>query len=356
MYIDKNIMTSVANFKLPTELGFGELPGPIMAICEYKNERWGELSIIPFGPITLNPTAKVFHYAQEIFEGLKAYHYEQNGPLLFRAEENYKRFAKSSERLAMPVIPKEIFDQSINAVVSYSSPIIPKRSGESLYLRPMMIATDNIMSVRPSTEYIYMVLTSPSGNYFSSATIGVAIERQQHRAFPGGIGYAKTGGNYAASLQAYKKAKDLGLSQTIWLDSTPEGNIEELSGMNFFAVINNELHTPILNDTILEGVTRNSLIKIGELHGMKVIERKMPINEILEKIKSKECTEAFACGTAAVVTPLSFLQDEDGSRYVFKNQEAPVGMKLKKSLLDIQEGRAADPFKWITKLEAISLQ
>lgn len=355
-HIDTDILEKISHFQLPDRLGFGEVTGPIMASVEFKNESWGDLSIIPFGPISIYPTAKVFHYAQEIFEGLKAYNYNDQGPMLFRVEDNYKRFLKSSDRLAMPLIPEEIFQQAIELVVSYSYPIMPKRSGESLYLRPLLIATDNIMSVSPSREYRFFVLTSPSGDYFSSAKIGVAIERMQARAFPGGIGFAKTGGNYAASLLAYKQAKEKGLSQTLWLDALHHKYIEELSGMNFFAIINGELHTPELNDTILAGVTRDSLLKLAAHKGIKVVERKMAIDELLSQIKNQECTEAFACGTAAVVTPLSFLEDINGERFEFKNLDSPVGMGLKKDLLDIQEGRSADPFGWTKKIEGKRLQ
>lgn len=356
IHIDTDILEKIGKFELPQKLGFGEISGPIMASAEFKNGEWSDLSIIPFGPITLYPTAKVFHYAQEIFEGLKAYNYNNNGPLLFRTNENYKRFVRSSERLAMPAIPEELFEKAIESVVSYSYPIMPKRAGESLYLRPLLIATDNIMSVRPSLEYRFFVLTSPSGDYFSSSTIGVLIEREQSRAFPGGIGFAKTGGNYAASLMAYKKAKELGLSQTLWLDALEHKYIEELSGMNFFAIINGELHTPELNDTILEGVTRDSLLKLAAHNGIKVVERKMPIDELLRDIKNHQCTEAFACGTAAVVTPLTFLQDANGERFEFQNQSAPIGMMLKSKLLDIQEGRSVDPFGWTRKVQGASLQ
>lgn len=355
-HIDTDIIEGLSHFELPAKLGFGEITGPIMASVEFKNNTWGDLSIIPFGPISIYPTAKVFHYAQEIFEGMKAYNFDDQGPTVFRVEENYKRFLKSSDRLAMPLIPKEIFQQAIELVVSYSYPIMPKRSGESLYLRPLLIATDNIMSVSPSLEYRFFVLTSPSGDYFSSAKIGVAIERSQARAFPGGIGFAKTGGNYAASLLAYKKAKEKGLSQTLWLDALNHKYIEELSGMNFFAIINGELHTPELNDTILEGVTRDSLLKLAAHKGIKIVERKMNIDELLLQIKNYECTEAFACGTAAVVTPLSFLEDIDGTRYEFKNVESPIGMGLKKDLLDIQEGRVKDTFNWTKKIEGKRLQ
>ncbi len=355
-HIDTDILEKLSHFELPEKLGFGEITGPIMASIEYKNDTWSDLSILPFGPISIYPTAKVFHYAQEIFEGMKAYNYNDSGPRLFRIGENYKRFLRSSDRLAMPLIPEELFTQAIEQVVCYSYPIMPKRAGESLYLRPLLIATDNIMSVSPSREYRFFVLTSPSGDYFSSSKIGVAIERDQARAFPGGIGFAKTGGNYAASLLAYKKAKERGLSQTLWLDAIHHKYIEELSGMNFFATINGELHTPSLNDTILEGVTRDSLIQLAKYKGIKVVERKINIDELLAQIKNQECTEAFACGTAAVVTPLSFLEDTNGERFEFRNTESPIGMGLKKDLLDIQEGRTADPFLWTKKIEGKRLQ
>jgi branched-chain amino acid aminotransferase len=352
--INPDCTSALKSYELPKNLGFGEHFAPLMLSAKFKDNAWSSFLVEPFGPISLLPSAKVFHYAQEIFEGLKVYKSPSKEALLFRPEQNAKRFKKSAERLAMPILDEKDFLFSLNLMASLLSDVIPETSGQSLYLRPIMIATDTIMSVRPSTEFLYMVLASPCGDYFSSQDIGVLIERDEIRASSKGLGSSKTGANYAASLHSYKKAKDLGLSQTLWLDSKENKYIEELSGMNFFALINNELHTPLLNDSILEGVTREAIIKISRHLKIKVVERKMDIGELIEQIKDQRCSEAFACGTAAVITPLAFLSDldEKGRRidYEFRDKNCPLGSKIKDYLLALQEGRISDEFGWVSKV------
>jgi branched-chain amino acid aminotransferase len=352
--IDPKITEAISNFKLPEQLGFGQVMGPIMATCQYKNGKWEDLNIVPYAAISLAPSAKVFHYAQEIFEGMKAYKTSKGGPFLFRPEENFLRFNKSAERMAMPHIPKEIFMESIFKIASLSEKIIPRRSGESLYLRPFMIATDETLGVRPSESYLYLVITSPSGSYFSTSSLSVLVDQSSARAFPQGIGFAKTGGNYAASLLSSIKAKNLGITQTLWLDAVHRKYIEELSGMNFFAVINDELHTPILSDTILEGITRKSIIELANFLKISVIERRIDINDLIPQITNGECSEAFACGTAAIITPINYLAFENGERIPLKNPEGKLSMKIREALLAIQEGNSEDIFNWVRKIREMN--
>ncbi|MGZ3787570.1 MAG: branched-chain amino acid aminotransferase [Bacteriovorax sp.] len=353
--IDSAIGPAIKNFSLPENLGFGHIMAPVMASCTYENGKWGELELVPYGPISMYPNAKVLHYAQEIFEGMKAYRVGGKGPFIFRPEENHLRFNRSAERMAMPHVPLEIFMKACLEVTAYSADFVPRRSGESLYLRPFMFATEEALGIKPSEHFRFMVIASPSGSYFSAGGLSVLIERDGARAFPGGTGFAKAGGNYAASLLSAIKAKQLGFVQTLWLDGREKKYIEEMSGMNFFAVINGELHTPILNDSILEGITRKSIITLAHDAGIKVVERKMDIDELIADIKANRCTEAFACGTAAIIAPIDYLAEETGERFPLMDREGKLSLKIREHLLSIQEGRAPDIYKWITLVEAKSL-
>jgi branched-chain amino acid aminotransferase len=326
---------------------------PVMASAIYKDELWGDLEIMPYGPIQMAPSAKVLHYAQEVFEGMKAYKVDGNGPFIFRPEENFKRINLSAQRLAMPEIPHDIFMNSVLEVTALCAKFIPKKSGESLYLRPFMFASEEALGIRPADQFRYMLIASPSGSYFSgSNSLSVLIEREGARAFPHGTGYAKTGGNYAASLLSAAKAKKLGCAQTLWLDGREKKFIEEMSGMNFFAVINNNLHTPQMSDTILDGITRKSLIYLAKDLGIKVIEEKMAINDLIKLIKTGECTEAFACGTAAIINPIDVLMEDNKESYKLLGSDGPMANMLREKLLAIQEGRAEDKYHWVTKVEA----
>lgn len=349
--IDPTIALAIDNFSLPDNLGFGQIMTPIMASCAYEGGKWGQLELLPYGPITMYPNAKVLHYAQEIFEGMKAYCVGGLGPFVFRPEENHLRFNRSAERIAMPHIPVELFMKATLEVISYSANFIPRRSGESLYLRPFMFATEEALGIKPSEKFRFMVIASPSGSYFSEGGLSVLIERHGSRAFPGGTGYAKAGGNYAASLLSAIKTKQLGFVQTLWLDGREKKYIEEMSGMNFFAVINNELHTPEINDSILEGITRKSIITLAQDNGIKVVERKMDINLLLEDIKSERCTEAFACGTAAIIAPIDYIGEETGERFPLRDPKGKLSLQLRELLLSIQEGRSADKYNWVISVE-----
>jgi branched-chain amino acid aminotransferase len=355
IHVDPAIKSAIENFQLPDQLGFGQIMAPVMASCNYENGKWGQLEIIPYGPISMFPNAKVLHYAQEIFEGMKAYKIGNQGPYTFRPEENYLRFNRSAERMAMPHIPKDIFLEATYNVIAYCSKAVPKRSGESLYLRPFMFATEEALGIKPSEKFRFMVIASPSGSYFSNSGLSVLIERNSARAFPGGTGYAKAGGNYAASLLAAIKAKNLGFVQTLWLDGKERRYIEEMSGMNFFAVIDGALHTPALNDSILEGITRNSIIKLAHDKKIEVIERKMDIEELIEDIKVQKCSEAFACGTAAIIAPIDFLAEEDGKTYPLKYPSGKLSLEIREELLSIQEGRSKDNHHWVVSVSPKSL-
>ncbi len=350
MIVQQEAKDLLSNFKMPDEVGFGKVLLPVMGVCQFKEGSWGELVIKPYGNLELDPTSKVLHYGQEIFEGMKAYNYKNNGPVLFRPDENFNRFNFSATRMAMPEVPEEIFMGAVKTITKLSENFIPKRSGESLYIRPFMIATEKHLGIKPSEEFLFIVIASPVGSYFQGGSIRVYVEREMIRACRGGTGAAKTGGNYAGGLNAAIKTKEKGFDQTLWLSAEDKDSIEELSGMNFFAVIDGELHTPALTDTILNGITRKSIIDLAKHQGLKVQERSLKMSELRSLIKEERCTEAFACGTAAILTPISSIHEENGDYYRLKSEYGIISRGLRDSLLGIQELTNEDPFNWIVKI------
>ena len=344
--IESSVSEAVKNCKLPEPLGFGAFRVPLMAQATYKDGRWSEVTIGPYAPITLDPSAKVFHYGQEIFEGMKCY--KNDGQLaLFRPMENQKRLNKSAERLSMPAIPEDIFLNAVASVCHHSAPLVPDGEGESLYLRPFVIATEEGLGLAASSEHLFLVIASPSGGYFSPGKVNVLIEREDCRAAKGGTGAAKCGGNYAGSLKSLIDSNKKGFQQNMWLDASEKKYIEELSGMNFFAVIEGELYTPALTDSILPGITRDSIIRLAKDAGYKVHEVPLDVDEIIEHIKSGRLSEMFACGTAAVLTPVSALGEADGTLYEAAQNYGPVSAQLREALVDIQRGRRKDPYEWV---------
>lgn len=350
--IHPEVYEVLKKYKLPPRpLPFGQIISPIMLICDYKQGAWQKAEILPYGPLPLAPTAKVFHYAQEVFEGMKAYKHADGSVWLFRPEKNRERFNLSSQRMAIPEVPAFLFDDAIQLIAKLCTEHIPSETGHSLYLRPFTIATEENLGVRPSESYKFVVIASPSGSYFNAESVPVFVEEEYTRACHGGIGNAKTGGNYAASLIAAQKAKKAACLMTLWLDADKKRHIEELSGMNFFCFINGVLHTPKLNDTILVGITRDSIIALAKEEGYTVKEDILDIHDIFSKIRSGECSEAFACGTAAIISPIELLKVASGETYKFKNPDGPFAKKLRKHLLDIQEGRRLGPNHWMKKVE-----
>ena len=343
-----------SHYIMPESLGFGKDVGPIMVVSRCIDGTWDQPRIQPYGTFSIFPSAKIFHYGQQIFEGMKAFRRNNGTPMLFRPFDHFKRFNRSAARMAMPGVPEEMFMCSIESLAHHLRDRIPQGEGESLYLRPFMIATEPGMSLSISNEFLYFALASPSGGYFSGDRVSVMIERVNARAAHGGTGCAKTAGNYAASLSSSIVAKKMGYQQTIWLDAGEHRFVEEFSGMNFFAVLDGELYTPELGTTILPGITRDSIIKLATHLGYKVHETKIDINELLKDIESGRCQEIFACGTAAIVTPLTELGENDGKRYPLRpiSAEQSIARKLRTKLLQIQTGVSEDVFGWVHHLEA----
>lgn len=345
MNVAPGVAEALKKFVLPETLGFGPVNAPVMFSAEWRDKAWGPGTLIPYGPIEILPGARALHYAELVFEGLKAYQIGQKQPNLFRADENFKRLERSAVRLSMPPVPESLFFEALESVTKACAPFIPSRSGQSLYLRPFLFGTESGYLLRNSHTFRFMVIANPVEAYASGSPT-VAIERRDVRAAIGGVGAAKAAANYAASLRGSSAAMAGGHAVALWLDGAQHKYIQELSGMNFFAVIGGELHTPELDTAILPGVTRDSLIKLARHMGFKVHERLMDMNELLTQMESGQCTEIFACGTAAIVMPIAGLADSDGKLYR-PRQVNEVAARLRESLLAIQERRAPDPFGWV---------
>ena len=311
---------------------------------------WGEGRVEPYGPIQLMPSAAVLHYAQEIFEGLKAYQTADGGVSMFRPDANAARFRRSAERMAMAPLPEELFLGSLDEIVKIDRAWLPTDEGGSLYLRPFMYASEVFLGVKPSAEYLYVVIASPVGSYFKDGVkpVAVWVSEDYTRAAPGGTGAAKCGGNYAASLVAQAQAGERGFEQVVFLDAVERRYIDEMTGMNvFFVYEDGTLVTPPCSGTILSGITRDSVMTLARDNGMRVQERPVAIDEWAADARSGRLTEAFACGTAAVVTPIGrvgWAGDE------FTMEAGEVTDRLRTQLVDIQRGRTPDTYGWVHRI------
>lgn len=329
--------------------GFGRMFTDNMAVIHWKEGLgWHDARIMPRAPFSIDPTCAVLHYAQEIFEGMKAYRGQDGQINLFRPWENAKRFNRSAARMAMPELPEPLFIDAVKRLVRADHRWIPGLPN-SLYLRPFMFASEAFLGVRPAREYTFCVVACPAGAYFSGSndTISVWAEPELSRAGPGGTGAAKCGGNYAASLAAHAKAKAQGCDQVLFLDGSPDGCVEELGGMNLFFVMDDgSLVTPALG-TILPGITRQSIIDLAILQGTLVVERRFALSECLAAIASDQVREMFACGTAAVITGVGRIKGHHGTAQIGDGSEGAMTRSLRNALLAIQFGQMAAPFKWL---------
>lgn len=334
--------------------GFGTRFSDHMVSIDWSEGRgWHDATIGPRQPITLDPACAVLHYAQEIFEGLKAYRQADGGIALFRPEANAARFNASARRLAMPELSETIFVDSVRRLVTADRDWFPTVEGGSLYIRPFMFASETFLGVRPSKQYKFLVIASPAGNYFKSGAPAVSIwvSRDYTRAAPGGTGAAKCGGNYAASLVPQAEAIERGHDQVVFLDAEEHKWVEELGGMNLYFVFDDgSLITPPLTGTILPGITRDSLLQLAADMGLSVREERYSIDQWREDALSGRLVETFACGTAAVVTPVGKVASHDGEFTIGAGGPGQLTQKLKQKLVAIQRGEAPDPHGWVTKL------
>ena len=335
------------------KLGFGKIFTDHMFVMNYtEGKGWHDARIVPYQNISLAPSAMVFHYGQEMFEGLKAYKNPDGGVYLFRPDMNAKRTNATNDRLVIPQVPVEDFVQAVSTVVDVDRDWIPTEPGTSLYIRPFIIATDEFLGVAPSKTYLFMVILSPSGAYYESglAPVGIWIEDEYVRAVRGGIGFAKTGGNYAASLIAQQKAHDAGFSQVLWLDGVERKYIEEVGAMNIFFKIAGKVVTPALSGSILPGITRDSTIQLCKAWGYEVEERKISAQELLEAQANGTLEEVWGTGTAAVISPVGKLRYQNDVMTINGGQIGELSQKLYDTITGIQTGRLADENGWRVKV------
>ncbi len=336
-----------------SKLAFGKVFTDHMFIMNYtEGKGWHDGRIEPYKKLSLDPSAMVFHYGQEMFEGLKAYKGKDGKTRLFRPEMNAKRTNDTNKRLCIPELPVELFVEACKAVVKVDEDWIPTAPGTSLYIRPFIIATDEFLGVAPSSTYLFIIILSPSGAYYASglAPVGIWIEDDYVRAVKGGMGFAKTGGNYAASLAAQVKAHDEGYSQVLWLDGVERKYIEEVGAMNIFFKIDGKIVTPMLNGSILPGITRNSVIEVCKSWGYEVEERRISVEELLDAQKSGRLEECFGTGTAAVISPVGKLRYKDDVMLINNNTIGEVSQKLYDTITGIQWGECEDKFNWTITL------
>ncbi|MFR7992351.1 MAG: branched-chain amino acid aminotransferase [Lachnospiraceae bacterium] len=335
-------------------LTFGTIFTDHMFIMNYESGKgWHDARIVPYQPISLDPSSMVFHYGQEMFEGLKAYRAEDGRILLFRPDKNIERANNTNRRICIPEIDPADFLQALKEIVKIDQAWIPKRPGTSLYIRPFIIATDPFLGVRPSDTYLFMIILSPVGPYYPEGLdpVKIWIEDEYVRAVRGGIGEAKTGGNYVASLASQVKAHDEGYSQVLWLDGVERRYIEEVGAMNIFFKINGTVVTPMLNGSILPGVTRDSCIQLCRQWGLPVEERRISVDELFEAAENGTLEECWGSGTAAVISPVGHLRWENEVVQIQDGGIGPVSQKLYDTVTGIQLGRVEGPEGWVVEVK-----
>jgi branched-chain amino acid aminotransferase len=325
-------------------LPFGKVFSDHMFVCEYKDGAWQNPTIKPYGPISLNPAAKIFHYGQSIFEGMKAYKDAEGNVLLFRPDQNCQRLNKSAERLMIPQVPEEIFMEGLKTLLKVDSDWIPTSEGSSLYIRPFIFASGEGFHASPADGYTLVIATAPSGSYFAGK-VRVSIEEKYARAANGGVGFAKAGGNYAAQFYPTQLAIEKGYQQVIWTDDNTHQFIEEAGAMNIFIRINDTLITSPTSDRILDGVTRKSILQIAEDNGIATEVRKISVAEVVEAAKTGALKEMFGAGTAAVISPISGFGYQEAD-YDLPELENSYATRLKKLITDIQTNKSEDPYGW----------
>ncbi|MDQ1615791.1 MAG: branched-chain amino acid aminotransferase [Actinomycetota bacterium] len=336
------------------EPGFGQVFTDHMVTARYVEGRgWHDARLTAYQPLTLDPATSVLHYGQAIFEGLKAYHQPDGAVALFRPDQNAARFQRSARRMAMAEVPESLFLDSLSALVRQDRDWVPTKPGESLYLRPLEFAVDAFLGVRPAKEYLFLLFASPAANYFPGGVrpVSVWLSTEYTRAAPGGTGAAKCAGNYAASLVAQAQAAEQGCDQVVWLDAVEHKYVEEMGGMNLYFVFSDgRLVTPALTGTLLPGVTRDSILAIGRDMGLDTVEGRVTTDEWEAAAADGSLTEVFACGTAAVVTPVGAVKHAHGSFNIADAQPGALTMKVRESLLGIQQGTAPDSHGWMHRV------
>ncbi|MBZ5751615.1 MULTISPECIES: branched-chain amino acid aminotransferase [Metabacillus] len=335
------------------QLEFGRVFTDHMFVMDYSATKgWYDPRIVPYGPISLSPSTMAFHYGQTVFEGLKAYRTKDDKVLLFRPNKNIERLNLSNDRLCIPQIDEELVIEALKQLVSIDKEWIPTAEGTSLYIRPFIIPTEYYLGVAPSKHYRFMIILSPVGSYYKEGIhpVKIFVENEYVRAVAGGTGTAKTGGNYASSLKAQDEAEKRGYSQVLWLDGLEKKYVEEVGSMNVFFKINGEVVTPALNGSILEGVTRNSIIHLLKHWGVPVSERRLSMEDLYKAYKEGQLEEAFGTGTAAVISPIGELFYNEERMVINNGETGDISMKLYDTLTGIQTGALEDIFNWVVNV------
>ncbi len=355
--MEKISVTKAVNYKEkpnPATVPFGVVFTDHMFMMDYSDEKgWYNPRIIPFDDIRLNPAALVFHYGAEVFEGLKAYRTPHGQVQMFRPDANIDRMNDSAERLCLPKLDKDMALEALKTFVSVEKDWVPEPYGTSLYLRPFMFGTDPDLALHGIHHATFMIIACPVGSYYKGGLqpVELLIEMEDVRAVRGGTGFAKCGGNYAAATRAGERAAEKGYSQVLWVDGVERKYVEEGGGMNVMFVWNDKLVTPELNGSILPGVTRRSILAMAQSWGMETVESKITVEELLEACKKGEITEAFMCGTAAVVTPIGGFAYKDEKIVVNNNEIGEMTQKIYDELTGIQWGLKEDTFGWTVKVD-----
>jgi len=328
---------------------FGRVFSDHMLVMDYKDGKWGEPEIIPFGDMGLHPATSAIHYGQSVFEGMKAYRTVDGDAVTFRPEMNAKRFRKSAHRMCMADISEDLFLYCLDELLKFDDEWVPKKHTNSMYVRPFMFATDGYTGIKPSETYRFMIFTCPVGSYYTEA-INLKIEEEYSRAAEGGVGAAKAAGNYAASLYPAKLAQDNGFHQLIWTDAQTHEYVEEAGTMNILFVIDGVLVTPAESDTILAGITKRSVIEVAKDWGMPVEERKVTVKEVIKAIEEGRMSEAFGAGTAATIAPIKMIGFRGKEYHLPGEEKRTFSKKVVEDLDNMKYGRTEDRFDWVHKV------
>lgn len=336
-------------------LPFGKTFSDHMFVADYKDGEWTDFRVLPYGPMEMSPAMMALHYGQAIFEGMKAHRNKDGHPVLFRPEMHSQRINRSADRLGMPAIPHDLFRQAVEQLVQMDAAWIPNQEGSALYIRPVMFATDAFLGVRASETYRFVILTGPTGPYYAKP-VSLLVAQKYVRAFPGGMGFAKAAGNYAASIKPATIAKEKGFDQILWLDGLEFKYIQECGTMNIFAVIGDKLITPPTTDSILAGITRDSIIQIMRHKGMEVEVRPVSIHELVEAHQSGTLKEMFGAGTAAVVSHIKDFNYQGTSYSLPAIEDRKVAPMIKREIETIKTGETPDLFGWVHPIKEVAVE
>ncbi len=337
-----------------SQLGFGRVLTDHMFVMKYdEGQGWHDAEIVPYAPFPMDPASQVFHYAQECFEGMKAYRRADGGVQLFRPEKNAQRMMSTHQRLCIPEIPEAEFVQAVKALVELDADWVPHNENTSLYIRPCTIATEAVLGVKPSDSYLFFIICSPSGPYYAEGLdpVKIFVEDELTRSAPGGTGHIKCGGNYGASLAGQMKAYELGYSQVLWLDGVERRYVEEVGSMNVFFVLDDEIWTAPTDGTVLPGITRMSCIELLKDWGYRVREEKLAIDDLIAAARAGKLKEVFGTGTAAVVSPVKEIRYKDADVQIGDGHIGPITGRLYDTLTGIQYGKTADQKGWIVPVK-----